>query len=141
MGGKNFYFYFVYSDPSFVFCSFNNSQTDRPVSKNTNLLFWYRQRKTSLLYCFCWHMKNTFLFSCHMQIWLFIGNLLVSFDLYYPINLVPTFSWPLTCDTRNYQLLFICHARSNVTSLNLSLKKKVKTQQNHKAVLKLWNYR
>jgi len=30
--------------------------------------------------------------------------------------------------------LVICHAQSNVTSLNLSLKKKVKTQQkNHKA--------
>ena len=39
------------------------------------------------------------------------------------------FSWPPTPDTRNYQLLVICHARSNVTSLNLSLKKKVKTQQ------------
>ena len=65
-----------------------------------------------------------------------------SFDLYYPINLVATFSWPPTRDIRNYQLLVICHARSNVTSLNLSLKKKVKAQQqNHKAVLKLWNYR
>jgi hypothetical protein len=53
----------------------------------------------------------------------------VSFDLDYPINLVTTFSWPPTCDTRNYQLLVICHARSNVMSLNLSLKKKVKTQQ------------
>jgi hypothetical protein len=72
----------------------------------------------------------------------FIGNLLVSFDLYYLINLVTTVSWPPTRDTRNYQLLVICHERSNVTSLNLSLKKKVKTQQkNHKAVLKLWNYR
>ena len=54
----------------------------------------------------------------------------VSFDLYYSINLVTTFSSPLTRDTRNYQLLVICHARSNVSSLNLSLKKKVKTQQN-----------
>ena len=72
----------------------------------------------------------------------FIGNLLVSFDLYYLINLVTTLSWPPTRDTRNYQLLVICHERSNVTSLNLSLKKKVKTQQkNNKAVLKLWNYR
>jgi hypothetical protein len=41
-------------------------------------------------------------------------------------------------DNRNYQLLVICHARSNVTSLNLSLKKRVKTQEkNHKAVFKL----
>jgi hypothetical protein len=73
---------------------------------------------------------------------LLIGNLLVAFDLYYPINLVTTFSWPPTRDTKNYQLLVICHARSNVTSLNLSLEKKVKMQQqNHKAVLKLWNYR
>jgi hypothetical protein len=65
-----------------------------------------------------------------------------TFDLYYPINLVTTFSWPPTRDTRNYQLLVICHARSNVTSLSLSLKKKVKTQQkNHKAVLKLCNDR
>ena len=47
-----------------------------------------------------------------------------TFDLYYPINLVTTFSWPPTRDTRNYQLLVICHARSNVTSLSLSLKKK-----------------
>ena len=44
---------------------------------------------------------------------IFIGNLLVFFDLYYPINLVTTFSWPPTRDTRNYQLLVICHARSN----------------------------
>jgi hypothetical protein len=29
------------------------------------------------------------------------------------INLVTTFSWPLTRDTRNYQLLIICHPRSN----------------------------
>jgi hypothetical protein len=76
----------------------------------------------------------------------------------------------ISSSSRNYQLLVICHVRSNVTSLNLSLKKKghsttsksqscvnivklpiktllvfkkkVKTQQkNHKAVLKLWNYR
>ena len=60
---------------------------------------------------------------------LFIGTLLVSFDLYYPINLV-TFSRPPTRDTRNYQMLVICHARSNVTSLNLSLKKRSKHNKN-----------
>ena len=92
-----------------------------------------------------------------------IGNLLVSFDLYYSIILVTTFIWPPTRDTRNYQLLVICHARSNVTSLNLSLKTKsqscvkivklpietllvlkkrsIHNKKNHKAVLKLWNYR
>jgi hypothetical protein len=37
---------------------------------------------------------------------------------------ITTFSWPRTRDTRNYQLLVICHARSNVTSLNLSFKKR-----------------
>ena len=108
--------------------------------------------------------------NIHLLLICFNGHLLVSFDLYYPINLVTTFSWPPTRDTRNYQLLVICHARSNVTSLNLSLKKKgenttkksqscvkiVKLQikkllvlkkkgQNTtkkitKAVLKLWNY-
>ena len=107
-------------------------------------------------------------FYCASNIYLIISK--VSFDLYYPINLVTMFSWPPTRDTRNYQLLVICHARSNVTPLNLSfpkkfktqkkksqscvkivklpikkllvLKKKVKTQQkNHIAVLKLWNYR
>ena len=31
-----------------------------------------------------------------------------------------------TRDTRNHQLLVICHARSNVTSLNLSFKKRSK---------------
>ena len=70
---------------------------------------------------------------------IFNGNLLVSFDLYYPKYLVTKFSWPPTRDTRNYQLLVICHARSNVMSLNLSLKKRSKhNNKNHKAVLKLW---
>ena len=36
------------------------------------------------------------------------------------------FSWPPTRDTRNYQLLVICHAWSNVMSLNLLLKKRSK---------------
>ena len=55
----------------------------------------------------------------------------VSFDFYYPINLVTTFSWPPTRDTRNDQMLVICHTRS----LNLTLKKKVKAQKkNHKSV-------
>ena len=75
----------------------------------------------------------------------------------------------MTRDIRNYQLLVICNARSNVTSLNLSLKKGQNTtnksqkcvkivklpikkllvlkkrskhnNKSHKAVLKLRNYR
>ena len=46
------------------------------------------------------------------RLYIFISNLLVSFDLYYPINLVTTFNWPPTHDTSNNQLLVICHARS-----------------------------
>ena len=59
--------------------------------------------------------------------YIFIGNLL-QFPLIFTtlMNLVSTFSWPPTCDTRNYQLLVICHARSNVTSLNRSFKKRSK---------------
>ena len=61
--------------------------------------------------------------NIHLLLICFIGNLLVSFDLYYPINLVTTFSWPPTRDTRNYQLLVICHARSN--------------KKNHKSCVKI----
>jgi hypothetical protein len=44
------------------------------------------------------------------------------------------------CNNRNYQLLVICHARSNVTSLNLSLKKgqnTTKKSQNCVKIVKL----
>ena len=53
-----------------------------------------------------------------------------------------SFLWSLlpdkfTRDTRNYQLLVICHARSNVTSLNFSLKKRSK--HNNKITQLCWN--
>jgi hypothetical protein len=43
----------------------------------------------------------------------------------------------MTRDIRNYQLLVICNARSNVTSLNLSLKKGQNTTKKSQSCVKI----
>ena len=101
-----------------------------------NQTFYISIRKTYI--CLCMHCRWTSSYQEGVGTYICLSVICYSFLWsLLPDKFSNNVQWPPIRDTRNYQLLVICHARSNVTSLNLSLRKRSK--HNNKITKLCWN--